>query len=497
MIAVAFRFLAGRYHATPWDRHANEGAVEWPPSPWRILRAMVAASYRLEPPPDPAELARLLEELSAPPVYRVPRASEAHTRHYMPTSQKPTLVFDAFVAVGGGAGDEAAEILVGWPDAELDPSEGALLDRLLEAIGYLGRSESWVEARRTDWKGEPNVVPAVEAAVGVRDRVRLLSPMPSSDYEEWRRIAPKPKGRRATLPTDLLEVLHQDTGTLQRQGWSDPPGSTPLVYNRPDWLTEVRPVVRTGGRQARTAPTFARYAISSAVLPRLVEAVAIGERLRAALMSRAGHRDASALALFAGKDGDGNPLEGHSHAYHLPTDDDGDGRIDHFVVYAEAGFDEPARRAIESLDRLWGHGGHDLHLALIGLGTAADYSSTAGGTPLAAYSRVWESSTPVVLTRHPKKRRGRWVDTPEDQVRAMLLQVGQPEPAAIARIPSTRAGGIELPWFRFRRQRLGGGGRRAGNTGFGFRITFEEPVRGPIAIGYAAHVGLGQFVGVE
>ena len=39
---LAFRFPLGRYHANPWDRAVNEGATEWPPSPWRILRALVA-----------------------------------------------------------------------------------------------------------------------------------------------------------------------------------------------------------------------------------------------------------------------------------------------------------------------------------------------------------------------------------------------------------------------------------------------------------------------
>jgi len=42
VIAISFKFPAGRYHATPWGRHVNEGAVEWPPSPWRILRALEA-----------------------------------------------------------------------------------------------------------------------------------------------------------------------------------------------------------------------------------------------------------------------------------------------------------------------------------------------------------------------------------------------------------------------------------------------------------------------
>ncbi|MHC1769940.1 MAG: hypothetical protein AB9869_37600 [Verrucomicrobiia bacterium] len=32
-------------HATPWGRHVTEGAVEWLPSAWRILRAPVATWY--------------------------------------------------------------------------------------------------------------------------------------------------------------------------------------------------------------------------------------------------------------------------------------------------------------------------------------------------------------------------------------------------------------------------------------------------------------------
>ena len=42
MPIIKLNFPAGRMHATPWGRHVNEGAVEWPPSPWRILRALVA-----------------------------------------------------------------------------------------------------------------------------------------------------------------------------------------------------------------------------------------------------------------------------------------------------------------------------------------------------------------------------------------------------------------------------------------------------------------------
>ena len=46
MLAVAFRFPAGSYHATPWDRHVNEADVAWPPDLFRLSRALIATWHR-------------------------------------------------------------------------------------------------------------------------------------------------------------------------------------------------------------------------------------------------------------------------------------------------------------------------------------------------------------------------------------------------------------------------------------------------------------------
>ena len=43
-VAIAIRFPSGRFHATPWGHHVNEGLPEWPPSPLRLFQALVAAS---------------------------------------------------------------------------------------------------------------------------------------------------------------------------------------------------------------------------------------------------------------------------------------------------------------------------------------------------------------------------------------------------------------------------------------------------------------------
>ncbi len=105
MIGLEVRFLAGRFHGTSWHHAHNEGIPEWPPSPWRVLRALVNAAYAEELPPERVE--PLLEKLRGLPRYRLPAASDAHTRHYMPEreglKETKAKVFDAFVAIAGGA----------------------------------------------------------------------------------------------------------------------------------------------------------------------------------------------------------------------------------------------------------------------------------------------------------------------------------------------------------------------------------------------------------
>ena len=104
MIALRIRFTAGRYHATPWGRHVNEGAVEWPPSPWRILRALIATWHRKFSQEIPEHSFRLLiERLTDLPVFYLPKAALGHTRHFMPQKDPlgadKTKIFDAFVAI--------------------------------------------------------------------------------------------------------------------------------------------------------------------------------------------------------------------------------------------------------------------------------------------------------------------------------------------------------------------------------------------------------------
>src|SRR5690606_29798204 len=125
VLALAFDFLAGRYHATPWGRHVNEADVAWPPDPWRIARALLATWRRKIEPREIARetIGRLLEKLASElPSYALPPAVHAHARHYMPIregrAEKTTLVFDAFARFGAGS-----RLVVAWSGIRLDTDE--------------------------------------------------------------------------------------------------------------------------------------------------------------------------------------------------------------------------------------------------------------------------------------------------------------------------------------------------------------------------------------
>ena len=294
MFALAFRFPAGRYHATPWGRNVNEADVAWPPEPWRLLRALIAAWWRKGDHARWSEddLARLIDALAETlPEYRLPLgAIHAHTRHYMPIGgldkgrPKTTLVFDAFVRLPRGSALVAA-----WPRVTLEPRAFALAEDLAHAIGYLGRAESWTECEAlAEGDGASNCQPLDAGLRG--DPVRLLAPLSPRMYSaERRRLmddmerrirtattrpltqrkldtelekAFRSKGRQAhTLPERLVDALALDTADYQDRGWSRPPAARKVVYTRaPDAAPGVVPSVspaaapRNHGATCRPSP---------------------------------------------------------------------------------------------------------------------------------------------------------------------------------------------------------------------------------------------------
>ncbi len=536
MLAVEMRFPAGKYHATPWNRQVNEGAVEWPPSPWRIQRALISTWYhKLEAEIDENTIRKIIEKLSATPQFSLPQASLGHTRHYMPLYREaPTMVIDTFAAI-----DSESRLIIFWPQVDLSSEENSALLMLLDRMGYLGRAESWVEARLAeDSSDQVNCIPLQEGAVLPEgfESVQTLAPMAPQEYLRWRETKLEARKSRKlaelhdmakangksddtvklkkrdlekieqSLPVDLFSALHADTGDLKKAGWSQPPGSVWVFYTRPRSSFEVAP--RAGKRAySRKKPTVARFAVASQVLPRLTDAISFAERIHMALVSRS-----NGSSLFTGCDESGKPLEGHGHAFILCESSLGLGKgmrgeITHVVIHAPRGFQLQDRQALDSLTCVWGHGGHDVQLILLGVGQPEDFAGldmAKGACPILAKSQSWVSRTPFVSTRHPKATKtgvpkvdgnGLQIGSPEHELRRLLMLAGFPSPSSVEAVPSTDLAGHETRWLSFRRQRKQGNGRKvASGLGYGFRIKFPDVVSGPIAIGYGAHFGLGLFV---
>jgi CRISPR-associated protein Csb2 len=239
-------------------------------------------------------------------------------------------------------------------------------------------------------------------------------------------------------------------------------------------------------RRLPRAPVHgALIALEGPRLPRITDALPVAEIVRIKLMGL--HRGivgspAAVSPRFSGKDARGRPLRGHRHCRIMPRDEDHDGCIDHLMVVAgePLGWDEcqaiaglsrfretPAEPFIQCLPLRW-------------------------GTPEELFppARVFTSLTPFVLPRFYRRGRGSFPAWVAAELHREAANLGLGGLEILARPPGYRIHGALIPWTDFARARKGERPRPA----YGFTIRFPEPVSGPLAMGYASHFGMGQFV---
>ncbi|MBU1197283.1 type I-U CRISPR-associated protein Cas5/Cas6 [Candidatus Micrarchaeota archaeon] len=507
MLAVRINFIAGKYHATPWDKQVNEGAIEWPPSPWRFLRALIAVWYQKgQDIIKQEEFISLLDKLSALPDYLLPPATLAHTRHFMPIGEikdgreNTALVLDAFAAV-----PEGKPLVVYWNAIELDARETRALGQLLAGLSYFGRAESQADARLADEQelvkidGDASysrAYPAAELPVdGKHELIRLLACMGEKEYDTWK-SENAGKFVKTGLPENTFGAMKVQVSDMKDEGWDKPPASKWARYARKkqvlNVLSDLTPFSRT------TKPTVARYAIASAVQPNLKHALSLAERIHQSLVKLSNEE-----LVFTGCDEERRPLEGHQHAYIFCESTDAPSRsrktVNYVTVYAQMGFNENAERALRGIEKVWGHGGHDIRLMLLAVGD----KKTFDGVPLFSKSLRWKSSTPFVPTRYPKFTRagkpkidtisGLQIGSPEHDLSRLLSADGH----IAAKVKCRPLGLADRSLMGFSLQRKTGGGQRAGNTGYSCELEFNEPRQGPIAVGYGNHFGLGLFLPIK
>ncbi len=521
MPTMVLRFPGGRYHATPGGHHVNEGIVEWPPSPWRLVRALIACGYATQewaevPPPG----RRLFEALSSVlPEYRLPRAALGHSRHYMPTTkmkdgrEDTTLVLDSFADVGDGA------LWVRWP-VTVDEEAQQLFEILVAHLGYLGRSESWVLGESiSDAAPLPHTgraFPHSDRSVAGRnfEQIALTAPDHSTDYTAWRRKEvegsiselelPAGKPTRAqqkqldaiqsVYPADLIDCLQRDTAWWKARKWSRPPGTRSALYWREGNALEVGPPsaprVPSPQRVEMMLLALTTPSGSKSALPSTARTLSQAELLHEALVSKLGFGGEPCPELV-GRYETGEPLKGHQHSHLLPVDLDGDGRIDHIVVFAPMGLGARAQHAVRRLRKTYMKGGvGELQVAVVGVGALNDLRGIGAGLSravdaLLGSSASWVTTTPFVPPRHLKKS-GR--SSLVGQVEAELMARGLP--AAKVEVLDWTGETLALRHFVRRRQR---GPQPPLDSGFALRLHFGSPVAGPICLGYGSHFGLGRF----
>lgn len=489
MLALAFTFPSGRYHATPWDRHVNEGAIVWPPEPWRVLRALIATWHHKVKhlnKHEEATLHGLIEALSQSlPEYTLPPANHSHTRHYMPQWEpgKTSLVFDAFAAVS-----REEPLMMAWTKLELSQEQLALLDDLLSVMGYLGRAESWIEVSRFNGKFEPNCHLVSEPLnKSIEDPheevVSLLAPLSSDAYDKLREsfLTDKKAAKKLakTLPKHLLDALSVETSDLRELGWSQPPASRKEHYLRP--VAALHPQ-----RQSQSAPQSqsytARYILIGKPLPRVEDSILIGELFRRAVMSEA-KKQFGKDAIPAIISGHGLPKDNHHrHAFYLPWDANNDGHIDRLILHLPDGIDLPTRRIAERLKRLWSRDGGEWQLVL------EDFVGPEPNDPLLAKAIEWVSITPYLHPWHIKRS----FDI-EAQIKRECAMRDMPEPLELTLLPAVKVGTELRQSLHFRRFREKRNLEQPDRQGSFWRIRFAQPVTGPVSLGFGCHFGLGLF----
>jgi CRISPR-associated protein Csb2 len=453
VIRFEIRFLSGRFHATPWGHHVNEGVPEWPPSPWRIARALAATMYTRCPDLDRTLALAALRLLGSPPSFTLPPATASHTRQYLSQNKLDRagrMVFDAFVAV-----DRGQRIIVHWPIAPSDAERRALATMASE-VSYLGRAEAWCDMRLMDEAEQtpgPNCSPSDGKPASRVTTERVLCPAEGFTEQD----------------------LCRTTSELNAEGWSDPPGTRWVFYRRPsDALTPG--IHRSAPAVGASRPKVAELALGGTVLPLFTDAVLVAERIRGAVLRQA--------------DWQLQPV------HYMPEARGKTNRITHVMVYAPAGFGEAERRALAAITfPKQDHKRPTPDVVLGGFGERADFAKDSA---LFGLSPRWRSRTPFVLPRHPRNGK----DAPEEQLVQELAVWGLPAPVVVKRsegallFDPNAGAAAQTPWLAFRMRRPRDRSRDDDDptAGFwGFVIEFEEAQPGPILLGYGARYGLGQF----
>ena len=218
--------------------------------------------------------------------------------------------------------------------------------------------------------------------------------------------------------------------------------------------------------------------------PQIGKTVMVAELMRRSVMSKIGDMlGKNAIPEYiSGHDRRGEPLRSnHRQAFWLPTDADHDGLVDHIAVYVQDGFEKNIESVFYQIKEL--NDGQDLKFGMFfnGFYNKMDLEKKCN---LFQKYKHWNSVTPYFAPWHIKKNFGR-----DDQIRKECEKRGFPCPAIEDSSVNQRMQILTARFYNLHNKL-----RPPDPTDHVMRLSFNEPVRGPLSLGYCSHFGLGMFI---
>jgi CRISPR-associated protein Csb2 len=542
MTTIQLTFPWGRFCATPWGINASRlREPEWPPSPWRLLRALVSAWFRAHPGQVPsADCIALVETLGRElPEIGTGKVSFGYTVHWQPNygaagtedkaeaSYKNTRHENHFAAVPG-------PVFFRWQKAALTPELRCLMELLLAELAYFGRAESLCHAELCETEpsetdtGWCKPTDGRKISATCRD-VFCAIPTDFRFTDLWSRRADNLTPDSPNAPAHLVDRLLSSDMKADGAAWRSyqmPEGwphkwvvRTPLTAHS---LCKITPSV--GSKVAH----YLCFSLQCRVPLQPKFIVSLSEQFRAAANShlcKVYGDGTPSFALFGhSEDRPEDAIGDHQHAFYLPmaTKDDPHRFLSNLHIWCPYGFTQAEVEILLRINRLnWGSGKYPVRPVLTSLSKEppSDAPFSTGKTK----SKLWRSASPFVPPRYFYRGRGAKVklkekDRPELQLAECLEAAGIQVTGEIRRHPLIN-GTIQndkplwdivraelgeesvngAPMVTVPTHRNGSIGRRGMEQRVGgfFEVEFVEPVTlTQPALGHSCHFGLGLFVPV-
>lgn len=503
-IVLQQTFPLGRFHATPWKAFPyDDPHGEWPPSPWRLVRAVLARSYQLDREiAESSEIHGALREAMVrafatsevawqlPPfTWRGPGLRQyqpAEFRRVPAGAKEPgmmayntTKVLDNFWITSNG-GTVASPIIWVFEGSDWEKTLLLHLDACLARMTYFGRAESITEIQRAH-------NPKIDRA----SLTRLLLRRTGSAVPVL-----------ALNPDAKLSELEVTTDAVSVANTSIPPGSRWMYAERPQ-RPRSRPVSHS--RPELPPVSLIQFAIGSTVAARYKDSVLITERFRNRVLgcftklltgnpkskwSETPDDVREQTLLLSGRSSNGSPLKDHRHAaFFLCGTTDVPSRL---CVWRNEPFNDLEQRAIlnaASTPLPLNYKNDPWTLTLLPLDKLVPPPPGLDGE----VSRKWKTLTPYVPALHVFGRTGKEKAgcSVREQLANELVKRGFGVEGLVAMV-------IETGWVKTHRVRAEREQRtNSEKLGYDVRLEFSSAVKGPIFLGSSCHFGLGLFAPQE